>query len=177
VILHVFKDLLIVLFCSSTDVVIHDFLKNYNQVSEAAELFQKCRLQGPGMSLLEEDSSTIFGDPFHPTEADALKAKTATFSQFDFSTRIVLSKQLPIEGIKEKMLRMLKTNNAVVIKGFTGCGKTTQVPQYILDSCAAEHVPCNIVVTQPRRIAAMSIAKRVCQERNWQLGTVVGYQV
>ena len=151
--------------------------KTNNQVSEAAELFQKCRLQGPGMSLLEEDSSTIFGDLIHPTEADALKDKTEIFSQFDFSTRTELLKQLPIEGIKEKLLRKLKTNNAVVIKGFTGCGKTTQVPQYILDSCVAEHVPYNIVVTQPRRIAAISIAKRVCQERNWQLGTVVGYQV
>ena len=36
---------------------------------------------------------------------------------------------------------------------------------------------CNIICTQPRRIAAISIAQRVCKERNWQLGTLVGYQV
>ena len=51
------------------------------------------------------------------------------------------------------------------------------MPQFILDECYRTKTPCNIVVTQPRRIAAISIAKRVCQERNWVLGSVVGYQV
>lgn len=61
--------------------------------------------------------------------------------------------------------------------GATGSGKTTQVPQYILDEYAKNQRYCNIIVTQPRRIAAISIAKRVCQERGWTLGSLVGYQV
>ena len=64
-----------------------------------------------------------------------------------------------------------------MIQGETGSGKTTQVAQYILDHYASEHKYCNIIVTQPRRIAAISIARRVCQERGWQVGTVCGYQV
>lgn len=64
-----------------------------------------------------------------------------------------------------------------VIQGSTGSGKTTQVPQYILANCAEKRQYCNIIVTQPRRIAAMSIARRVCAERNWDLGTICGYQV
>ena len=64
-----------------------------------------------------------------------------------------------------------------IIQGSTGSGKTTQVPQYILDHYAEKGDYCNIIVTQPRRIAAMSIAKRVCQERDWSLGSVCGYQV
>ena len=64
-----------------------------------------------------------------------------------------------------------------VIEGETGCGKTTQVPQYILDYYAAQGCYCNIIVTQPRRIAAVSIARRVCAERDWQLGRICGYQV
>lgn len=59
----------------------------------------------------------------------------------------------------------------------TGCGKTTQVPQYILDNCCEKERICNIVVTQPRKIAAVSVARRVCYERNWNMGSVVGYQV
>lgn len=47
----------------------------------------------------------------------------------------------------------------------------------ILDEAKANGRPCNIVVTQPRRIAARSIAEQVCRERNWQLGQLVGYQV
>jgi ATP-dependent RNA helicase TDRD9 len=61
--------------------------------------------------------------------------------------------------------------------GATGSGKTTQVPQYILDHYIKQKRYCNILVTQPRRIAAISIAKRVCQERSWELGGLVGYQV
>ena len=64
-----------------------------------------------------------------------------------------------------------------VIEGETGCGKTTQVPQYILDYYASQGRYCNIIVTQPRRIAAISIARRVCAERDWQLGRFCGYQV
>ncbi len=65
----------------------------------------------------------------------------------------------------------------VTLLGATGSGKTTQVPQYILDYYYERRKFCNIVVTQPRRIAAQSISKRVSEERNWPLGHVVGYQV
>jgi ATP-dependent RNA helicase TDRD9 len=51
----------------------------------------------------------------------------------------------------------------VVLSGPTGCGKSTQVPQYILDKHAKERKTVNIIVTQPRKIAASSLARRVCQ--------------
>lgn len=72
---------------------------------------------------------------------------------------------------------MIGAYQVVVIQGATGCGKTTQVPQYIMDKYAEEQRHCNIVVTQPRRIAAITIANRVCQERRWSVGDLVGYQV
>jgi ATP-dependent RNA helicase TDRD9 len=58
-----------------------------------------------------------------------------------------------------------------------GCGKTTQVPQYILEDYTLQKKYCNIIVTQPRRIAAISVAKRVCFERGWRLGGLCGYQI
>ena len=64
-----------------------------------------------------------------------------------------------------------------MISGPTGCGKTTQVPQYILEEWERTNRPCNIIVTQPRKIAAQSVAKRVCQENGWSLGSLVGYKV
>ena len=64
-----------------------------------------------------------------------------------------------------------------IIEGPTGSGKTTQVPQFILDHYAEESRYCNIVVTQPRKIAATSICRRVCDERGWAEGSVCGYQV
>ncbi|KAK9299728.1 hypothetical protein QLX08_007354 [Tetragonisca angustula] len=84
---------------------------------------------------------------------------------------------LVVTAKRDQIISMIETNSVVVIQGPTGCGKTTQVPQFILDSCYKKKFHCNIIVTQPRRIAAISIAKRVSQEREWPVGTLVGYQV
>ncbi|XP_043265220.1 probable ATP-dependent RNA helicase spindle-E isoform X2 [Colletes gigas] len=84
---------------------------------------------------------------------------------------------LTITSERDRIVSMIETNSVVVIQGPTGSGKTTQVPQFILDSCYRQRLHCNIIVTQPRRIAAISIAKQVSRERNWPLGTLVGYQV
>ncbi|CAK9152113.1 unnamed protein product [Ilex paraguariensis] len=67
----------------------------------------------------------------------------------------------------------------VVVSGETGCGKTTQLPQYILESeiDAARGAACNIICTQPRRISAMAVAERVAAERGEKLGESVGYKV
>ncbi|RZC32600.1 ATP-dependent RNA helicase spindle-E [Asbolus verrucosus] len=97
------------------------------------------------------------------------------FDQYKFNT--YYKKELPIDGFRDKILSLIHTNSVVVIHGPTGCGKTTQVPQYIVDQCKATSSPCNIIVTQPRRIAAINISQRVCEERGWAIGTVCGYQV
>lgn len=62
---------------------------------------------------------------------------------------------------------------------FCSCGKTTQVPQFLLDaSLRARRDPvANILCTQPRRISAMAVAERVADERAERLGGVVGYQI
>lgn len=71
-----------------------------------------------------------------------------------------------------------------MITGDTGSGKSTQLPQYIMDSPKIQKSlsenPKNkmkIVVTQPRRIAAISMAKRICHERNEILGDKIGYTI
>ncbi|XP_011312434.1 probable ATP-dependent RNA helicase spindle-E [Fopius arisanus] len=84
---------------------------------------------------------------------------------------------LPIGAFQEKIVSMIETNPVTIIQGPTGCGKTTQVPQFILESCYKNNRHCNIVVTQPRRIAAMSIAKRVSEEREWPCGSLVGFKI
>ncbi|XP_034947158.1 ATP-dependent RNA helicase DHX30-like [Chelonus insularis] len=86
---------------------------------------------------------------------------------------------LPIKNFREKILTELSNNQVILIKGDTGCGKTTQVPQYIMDEFAMNNAAtdCNIIVTQPRRISAISLAERVAEERQEQVGDVVGYQV
>lgn len=76
-----------------------------------------------------------------------------------------------------QIVSTIESTQCTIIQGMTGCGKTTQVPQYILDECARTSRRCRIAVTQPRRIAAISIARRVCAERGWSEGSYCGYQV
>lgn len=81
--------------------------------------------------------------------------------------------------LRTKILKELDENQALVIKGDTGCGKTTQVPQFIIDHMTEKGLAseCSMVVTQPRRISAISLSQRVAFERGELLGDVVGYQV
>ncbi|CAG8500842.1 2296_t:CDS:2 [Diversispora eburnea] len=87
--------------------------------------------------------------------------------------------QLPITHYSSMILDAVKNNPVTVIVGSTGCGKTTQLPQLIFEKAIMEHkgANCNIIVTQPRRIAAISVAQRVAQERAEKLGQTIGYNV
>ena len=89
----------------------------------------------------------------------------------------VESNKLPIIDQRAEILDTIRANQVVLLSGPTGCGKSTQVPQFILDQHAGLRKPVNILVTQPRKIAASSVARRVCKERGWLLGGLVGYQV
>ena len=88
---------------------------------------------------------------------------------------------LPILGAEHDIVDAINTNPIVVICGETGCGKTTQVPQFLYEAgygdpaCAAH--PGAVAVTQPRRVAVTSTATRVAAELNVPLGGDVGYQV
>lgn len=66
-----------------------------------------------------------------------------------------------------------------IVCGQTGCGKSTQVPQYILEHWTERQQggKCNVVVTQPRRVAAIGLAERVAAERGEKVGETVGYSV
>jgi len=67
----------------------------------------------------------------------------------------------------------------LVISGETGCGKTTQLPQFILEEEIdnLRGADYSIICTQPRRISAISVAARVASERGEELGETVGYQI
>ena len=80
---------------------------------------------------------------------------------------------------REKILNSLQNNQVLVIKGDTGCGKSTQVPQFILNAYIEQNKrhECNIIVSEPRKISAISLAERVAYERSEKIGNTVGYHV
>ncbi|XP_059076039.1 DExH-box ATP-dependent RNA helicase DExH1 isoform X2 [Cryptomeria japonica] len=90
-----------------------------------------------------------------------------------------LRERLPSYKMKDQLLTAVANNQVVIVSGETGCGKTTQIPQFILEDEIEllRGVKCNIVCTQPRRISAISVAARVAFERGENLGETVGYQI
>eukprot|EP01059_Diplonema_ambulator_P004940 TRINITY_DN14687_c0_g1_i1.p1 TRINITY_DN14687_c0_g1~~TRINITY_DN14687_c0_g1_i1.p1 ORF type:complete len:664 (+),score=166.99 TRINITY_DN14687_c0_g1_i1:51-2042(+) len=83
--------------------------------------------------------------------------------------------ELPVAEAEDGIVEMVKANQAVVLIGETGSGKTTQVPQFLLRKLDLKGKM--IGVTQPRRIAAVTIARRVAEEVGTALGSAVGYAV
>ena len=80
---------------------------------------------------------------------------------------------LPITKHAQDILTLINTHPVTVISGKTGCGKSTQVPKFILK----QHPNAKIAVCQPRRVAAQSLALRVSQELGQKAGSVVGYHI
>mmetsp|Transcript_50693 Transcript_50693/g.82285 ORF Transcript_50693/g.82285 Transcript_50693/m.82285 type:complete len:1345 (-) Transcript_50693:31-4065(-) len=101
------------------------------------------------------------------TEARSEFAKTRTIAE--------QRKSLPVYGVKEEFMDLLREHNVIVAVGETGSGKTTQLTQYLHE--AGYSVNGQIGCTQPRRVAAVSVAKRVSEEFGCELGTKVGYSI
>ena len=104
--------------------------------------------------------------------------KNASDATSDFARKKTLAQQrqfLPAYAVREEVLRLIRENSVVIIVGETGSGKTTQLTQYLHEDGYTKFgmVGC----TQPRRVAAMSVAKRVSDEMQTELGEDVGYSI
>lgn len=131
-----------------------------------------------------------------PTERDAAKTEQATSEQavwIQVKRKRKVQKarmELPVCAEEQRVMEAVTENNVVIVVGETGSGKTTQIPQFLFEAGygqrrrelsegagpgQARHMM--IGCTQPRRVAAYSMAKRVAYELNVPFGDVVGYQV
>ena len=88
--------------------------------------------------------------------------------------KLVPIRPLPVHAHEAELVDAVRRHPVVVVEGPTGCGKTTQIPQMLL---RAGITPLRIGVTQPRRIAAVSVAWRIAEEREAVLGGEVGYSI
>ncbi|KAI8374373.1 P-loop containing nucleoside triphosphate hydrolase protein [Radiomyces spectabilis] len=86
-------------------------------------------------------------------------------------------RKLPVHQQRSEFLEMIHNNQFVVLVGETGSGKTTQIPQFLVYDELPHLRGKQIACTQPRRVAAMSVAQRVADEMDVQLGQEVGYNI
>ncbi|CAF1596770.1 unnamed protein product, partial [Adineta ricciae] len=141
-------------------------------------------------------NGTNYDDPMNPdsstsrtTSTDLNSKSGANMSEWKkslmnskptFGKRTTMSiieqrQSLPIYKLKEQLLKAVNDNQILVVIGETGSGKTTQITQYLAEAGYTSRG--RIACTQPRRVAAMSVAKRVAEEFGCRLGQEVGYTI
>jgi pre-mRNA-splicing factor ATP-dependent RNA helicase DHX38/PRP16 len=126
------------------------------------------------------------GDSAAPAPEEAEKKSSSKFAshlkqndgQSAFSRSKTLREQreyLPAFAVREELLRVIRDNQVVIVVGQTGSGKTTQLTQFLYEDGYGNMgiIGC----TQPRRVAAMSVAKRVSEEMEVEIGGLVGYAI
>ncbi|RPB25376.1 P-loop containing nucleoside triphosphate hydrolase protein [Terfezia boudieri ATCC MYA-4762] len=134
----------------------------------------------PGVTLPRRASSTSPAP--EPISAPSTPPKPASFVTVNRPEDIQLSRlNLPIVALEQPIMETISVNSTVVICGATGSGKTTQVPQFLYEAgygnSKAPDSPGIIGITQPRRVAAVSMAKRVQEELGEDHKGKVGYQI
>ncbi|XP_006755292.1 PREDICTED: probable ATP-dependent RNA helicase DHX35 [Myotis davidii] len=127
------------------------------------ETLKRPRTEGPGVSISEERQSLAENS-----------ATTVVYNPYAALSIEQQRQKLPVFKLRNHILYLIENYQTVVIVGETGCGKSTQIPQYLAEAgwTAEGRV---VGVTQPRRVAAVTVAGRVADERGAVLGHEVGY--
>lgn len=137
---------------------------NYEYVFDDAQkinFIMDTRLEGEGKALSKEQR-------FLQEQLRAAETKAASIED----TR----KGLPIYSFREQLLDAISKYQVLIIVGETGSGKTTQIPQYLHEAGYTKD-GLKVGCTQPRRVAAMSVAARVAEEMGVKVGNEVGYSI
>ncbi|XP_026171488.1 ATP-dependent DNA/RNA helicase DHX36 [Mastacembelus armatus] len=132
---------------------------------------------------VHEDLEFLFHEVVRDVSLDSYLKRDLQSKKSDpkYGEMLKFRKKLPSFAKEEELVQLINSNRVLVVSGETGCGKTTQVTQFILD----DHINrgmgsmCRVVCTQPRRISAISVAERVAAERAERVGNgnSCGYQI
>lgn len=122
--------------------------------------------------------------PHTTTAAQAEKLENSQYNPFtghEFTKKycdiLKLRRDLPVHAQRDEFLKTFQSTQIMVFVGETGSGKTTQIPQFVLYDDLPHLKGTQVACTQPRRVAAMSVAARVADEMDVTLGEEVGYNI
>ncbi|XP_033854736.2 ATP-dependent RNA helicase DHX30 [Acipenser ruthenus] len=163
---------------------IQRYLNKYPVQSGSSPLLPSPAVLDLGSSSEEEEAElitdAITGRSYTPlSEGEAQRISQSLLRQWEAEGVGEALKELPVDSHKERVVTAVEAGRVTVIAGETGCGKTTRIPRFILESHVLQGrgAHCNILVTQPRRISAVSVAQRVGQELGPALRRNAGFQV
>ncbi len=155
---------------------------NDPRVTELRSLLQQAMV--PDWVRLGARAVRLFKDRLHPDKHDPIlnrlleqaRASVALRERRRISVpRVTYPADLPITARKDDIVAAIRANQVVVLAGETGSGKTTQIPKMCLE--AGLGIEAKIGCTQPRRVAALSISKRIAEELNVGWGREVGCKI
>ncbi|CAI9100914.1 OLC1v1038104C1 [Oldenlandia corymbosa var. corymbosa] len=132
---------------------------------------------------LADDSSSSSGKSVPENRNGGVNSTINKWNGRPYSARYyeILEKRasLPVWQQKDEFLKMLRENQTIILVGETGSGKTTQIPQFVLETLdsRAPGKSSMVACTQPRRVAAMSVSRRVADEMDVIIGEEVGYSI
>ena len=146
--------------------------------SSEPETDSESSVSHPECEVNDSFQSTGTTEPIHLNYHAPAKAKLKSLSRMSLSARqnalkdYIWEKQgLPVTEHRKEILNLISNYQVVCIEGETGCGKSSQVPQFILE----DSEQCRILASQPNLLAARKLAERVSEERHERLGKTVGY--
>ncbi|KAK2442985.1 Pre-mRNA-splicing factor ATP-dependent RNA helicase DEAH1 [Trifolium repens] len=165
-------------------------LKRYNDDDHKEEAWEDNRMRKASSLKYGSNDKGKVSDEYQLVFEDQTDLIKASYKKFEFKPEIVFEKlkatkrsvlheerkKLPIYAFRDDFLQAVHDHQIIVIVGETGSGKTTQIPQYLHEAGYTKDGRM-IACTQPRRVAAMSVAARVSQEMGVKLGHEVGYSI
>lgn len=156
------------------------------KVAEKAEAELKAHPHPQDQEQLEFHNAGEFEGliPHATTAAQAEKLESSATNPFTgekFTQKyfdiLKVRRDLPVHAQRDEFLKIFQSTQIMVFVGETGSGKTTQIPQFVLYDDLPQLKGKQVACTQPRRVAAMSVAARVADEMDVQLGQEVGYNI
>ncbi|XP_047225202.1 ATP-dependent RNA helicase DHX30 [Girardinichthys multiradiatus] len=161
-----------------------DYLTQYPVATEVQKLLEEEEARGQQMVNKEEEEEdhivdAITGRPYKPVSVHQAQWLSRHLQEEWERANPGLGVELPVDSHRQRVISAVRSSRVVVIAGETGCGKTTRIPRFLLEEQVkgGEGAECNVLVTQPRRISAVSVAHRVAHEMGPRLKHHVGYQV
>lgn len=157
-------------------------LKKQRKSKDDSEINEQ---QDENPEVINQLSEQLVGFERHKTTAEqAEKVENGTINPFtgnNFSQKyfdiLKVRRDLPVHAQREEFLKIYHSTQIMVFVGETGSGKTTQIPQFVVYDEIPQIYGKQVACTQPRRVAAMSVAQRVAAEMDVNLGEEVGYTI